>query len=124
MAVRVTHTRTADRTLLTHPLASLTVINTPAIRDDAFDPALMLLGMDAEMALAARLNLAALFIARTHEGFAERATPRVEELAASDTSSKVRRAERARRSGAGRGAPASDGDGGRRGEAPRTRRME
>jgi hypothetical protein len=39
---RVTHTRSADRTPLTHPLASVTVINPLAIRDGAFDAALML----------------------------------------------------------------------------------
>ncbi len=46
------------------------------------DTALMVLGTDDGIALAKRLNLAALFIERTDEGFAERATPRFEALTA------------------------------------------
>jgi hypothetical protein len=38
----------------------------------------MVLGTDEGMALAAKLNLAALFIERTAKGFSERATPRFE----------------------------------------------
>ena len=34
------------------------------------------------MALATKLNLAALFIERTNDGFVERATPRFEEITA------------------------------------------
>lgn len=66
---------------LTHRLASVTVIDTLAVRADAFDTALMVLGSDEGMALATKLNLAALFIERTDDGFAERATPRFEEIA-------------------------------------------
>jgi thiamine biosynthesis lipoprotein len=65
---------------LTHRLASVTVIDALAVRADAFDTALMVLGMDEGMALATKLNLAALFIERTAEGFSERATPRFEEI--------------------------------------------
>lgn len=65
---------------LTHRLASVTVIDGLAVRADAFDTALMVLGMDEGFALATRLNLAALFIERTAEGFSERATPRFEEI--------------------------------------------
>ena len=67
---------------LTHRLASVTVIDTLAVRADAFDTALMVLGPDEGMALARKLNLAALFIERTGEGFIERATPRFEEITA------------------------------------------
>lgn len=65
---------------LTHRLASVTVIDPLAVRADAFDTALMVLGMDEGFALATRLNLAALFIERTGEGFSERATPRFEAI--------------------------------------------
>ena len=67
---------------LTHRLASVTVIDELAVRADAFDTALMVLGADEGMALATKLNLAALFIERTGDGFSERATPRFEELVA------------------------------------------
>jgi thiamine biosynthesis lipoprotein len=67
---------------LTHRLASVTVIDTLAVRADAFDTALMVLGMDEGIALAIKLDLAALFIERTAEGFTERATPRFEAIAA------------------------------------------
>ena len=67
---------------LTHRLASVTVIDPLAVRADAFDTALMVLGTDKGMALATKLNLAALFIERTDDGFAERVTPRFEELTA------------------------------------------
>jgi thiamine biosynthesis lipoprotein len=67
---------------LTHRLASVTVIDALAVRADAFDTALMVLGPDEGMTLARKLNLAALFIERTDQGFVERATPRFEELTA------------------------------------------
>lgn len=67
---------------LTHRLASVTVIDTLAVRADAFDTALMVLGQDEGMALARKLNLAALFIERTGEGFTERATPRFDAITA------------------------------------------
>ena len=65
---------------LTHRLASVTVIDALAVRADAFDTALMVLGMDEGFALARKLNLAALFIERTGDGFTERATPRFDEI--------------------------------------------
>ena len=65
---------------LTHRLASVTVIDALAVRADAFDTALMVLGADEGMALAKKLDLAVLFIERTGEGFSERATPRFEEI--------------------------------------------
>ena len=52
------------------------------MRADAFDTALMVLGMDEGIALAIKLDLAALIIERTAEGFTERATPRFEAIAA------------------------------------------
>jgi len=67
---------------LSNRLASVTVIDALAVRADAFDTALMVLGADDGMALARKLDLAALFIERTDEGFVERATPRFEELTA------------------------------------------
>jgi thiamine biosynthesis lipoprotein len=67
---------------VTHRLASVTVIDPLAVRADAFDTALMVLGRDEGMALATKLNLAALFIERTGEGFTEHATPRFEEITA------------------------------------------
>jgi thiamine biosynthesis lipoprotein len=67
---------------LTQRLASVTVIDALAVRADAFDTALMVLGPDEGMALATRLDLAALFIERTGSGFSERATPRFETIAA------------------------------------------
>ena len=67
---------------LTHRLASVTVIDALAVRADAFDTALMVLGPDEGMALARKLNLAVLFIERTGEGFTERATPRFDEIIA------------------------------------------
>ena len=67
---------------MTHRLASVTVIDALAVRADAFDTALMVLGTDEGMALATKLNLAALFIERTHDGFIERATPQFEAIAA------------------------------------------
>jgi thiamine biosynthesis lipoprotein len=66
---------------LTHRLASVTVIDALAVRADAFDTALMVLGTEDGLALARRLNLAALFIERSGDGFSERATPRFEEIA-------------------------------------------
>ena len=45
-------------------------------------PASATLGMDEGMALARKLELAALFIERTAAGFTERATPRFEAVAA------------------------------------------
>jgi thiamine biosynthesis lipoprotein len=65
---------------LTHRLASVTVIDELAVRADAFDTALMVLGTEDGLALANRLNLAALFIERNGQGFTERATSRFEEL--------------------------------------------
>jgi thiamine biosynthesis lipoprotein len=67
---------------LTHRLASVTVIDALAVRADAFDTALLVLGTNEGMALATKLNLAALFIERTNDGFVERTTPRFEEITA------------------------------------------
>jgi thiamine biosynthesis lipoprotein len=62
-------------------LASVTVIDELAVRADAFATALMVLGPDAGMALAERLNLAALFLVREAEGgFLERTSSRFDTL--------------------------------------------
>jgi thiamine biosynthesis lipoprotein ApbE len=45
-----------------------------ASRAGGFDTALMVLGMDEGMALASKLDLAALSVERTAPGFTERAT--------------------------------------------------
>jgi len=65
---------------LAHRLASVTVIDELAVRADGLATALMVLGSDEGMALAGKLGLAALFIERTNDGFAERATPRFDEI--------------------------------------------
>jgi thiamine biosynthesis lipoprotein len=65
---------------LAHRLASVTVIDALAVRADGLATALMVLGSDEGIELAKKLNLAALFIERTDEGFSERATPRFEEI--------------------------------------------
>jgi thiamine biosynthesis lipoprotein len=65
---------------VTHRLASVTVIDALAVRADAFDTALLVLGTREGMALATKLNLAALFIERTGDGFVEHATPRFEAI--------------------------------------------
>jgi FAD:protein FMN transferase len=67
---------------IAHRLASVTVIDELAVRADAFDTALMVLGTDEGLALATKLNLAALFIERSGDNFAERTTPRFEALVA------------------------------------------
>jgi FAD:protein FMN transferase len=89
MAMSVGRTADASPTFLDprtgrpveHRLASVTVIDELAVRADALDTALMVLGGDEGMALATRLNVAALFIERRESGFVERATPRFEEIA-------------------------------------------
>jgi thiamine biosynthesis lipoprotein len=59
----------------------VTVIDELAVRADAFATALMVLGPDAGMALAERLNLAALFLVREAEGgFLERTSSRFDTL--------------------------------------------
>jgi thiamine biosynthesis lipoprotein len=63
-----------------HRLASVTVIDELAVRADALDTALMVLGTDEGMALATKLNVAALFIERTDDGFVERSTRTFEEM--------------------------------------------
>jgi len=60
--------------------ASVTVIDELAVRADALDTALMVLGPDEGLALATKLNVAALFIERTDVGFSERATPKFEQI--------------------------------------------
>lgn len=64
-----------------HALTSATVIDPSAMRADALATALMVLGPDDGMALARRLNLAALLLVRnTDGGFDERPTSRFDEL--------------------------------------------
>ena len=65
---------------MAHRLSSVSVIDPLAVRADAFDTALLVLGTKEGMALATKLNLAALFIERTNDGFVERTTPRFEEI--------------------------------------------
>ena len=64
-----------------HALASATVIDTLCVRADALATALMVLGPEEGMALARRLDLAALLLIRNDQGgFDERATPRFDDL--------------------------------------------
>jgi thiamine biosynthesis lipoprotein len=61
-----------------HRLASATVVTDHAVRADALATALMVLGPDEGMALAERLNLAALFLVRLEDGtFEQRRSPRM-----------------------------------------------
>jgi thiamine biosynthesis lipoprotein len=62
---------------ITHRLASVTVVDRLAVRADALATALMVLGPDEGLALARRLDLAALLMVRTDTGgFDEIMTPR------------------------------------------------
>lgn len=65
-----------------HRLASVSVLDALAVRADALATALMVLGPEEGMALARRLDLAALFVVRAPDGdwFDEFATPRFEAL--------------------------------------------
>jgi len=64
-------------TPIRHHLASVTVLDALCVRADALATAFMVLGPEEGMALARRLDVAALFIVRTSEGkFDERMTPR------------------------------------------------
>jgi thiamine biosynthesis lipoprotein len=66
---------------ISHQLASVTVIDELSVRADAFATALMVLGPDEGMALAERLNLAALFLVREAQGgFLERTSSRFDAL--------------------------------------------
>jgi thiamine biosynthesis lipoprotein len=77
---RISHTidpRTAAPVV--HELASVTVLHASAASADAWSTALMVLGPEEGMALARRVELAALFIARMPDGtLAESATPEFE----------------------------------------------
>ena len=65
-----------------HALASATVIDSLGVRADALATALMVLGPEDGMALAHRLDLAALLLVRNAQGgFDERTTPRFDDLA-------------------------------------------
>jgi thiamine biosynthesis lipoprotein len=66
---------------LAHRLASVTVIDDLAVRADGLATALMVLGGDEGIALATKLNVAALFVERAGGGFSERTTPRFDALA-------------------------------------------
>jgi thiamine biosynthesis lipoprotein len=62
-------------------LASVTVMDRLSVRADAFATALMVLGPDEGLALAQRLDLAALFLVREgNDGFLERTTTRFDTL--------------------------------------------
>jgi thiamine biosynthesis lipoprotein len=80
--VRVTHIldpRTGRP--ISNGLASVTVMDGLSVRADAFATALMVLGPDEGLALAERLNLAALFLLREEDGsFLERASSRFDAL--------------------------------------------
>lgn len=66
-----------------HRLASATVIDDSAARADALATALMVVGPDEGLALASRLNVAALFLVRQPDGtFGERASEAFDNLVA------------------------------------------
>lgn len=60
---------------VTHPLASVTVIDEQCMRADALATALTVLGPEEGFAFAERHNVAALFILQTSHGLQERMTP-------------------------------------------------
>jgi thiamine biosynthesis lipoprotein len=63
-----------------HRLASVTVIDELAVRADGLSTALMVLGPEEGLRLARQLDLPALFIVRTDEGFMELTSPRFDAL--------------------------------------------
>ncbi len=67
-------------TPVAHGLASVSVVHESVMLADAYATALMVLGPEAGRALAERLGLPALFVERTGDGFAERATSHFERL--------------------------------------------
>jgi len=60
---------------ITHKLASVTVLHEWSMYADAWATALMVLGEDLGYKIAEEQKLAAFFIIKTEQGFAERATP-------------------------------------------------
>jgi len=65
-----------------HALASVTVIDTLAVRADALSTALMVMGPEEGPAFALEHDLAAAFIIRDGDGFSRQTTPRLEAIAA------------------------------------------
>ncbi len=65
---------------VTHTLASVTVVDDSGYRADALATALLVMGPEKGMELAARENLAVLFLLRNDGGIDERATPAFEQL--------------------------------------------
>mgnify|MGYP000680376711 CR=1 FL=1 len=63
-----------------HKLSSVTVLSDRSMKADAWATAFMVLGDDAGYKIAEENNLAVLFIIKTEQGFAERATPLFIEL--------------------------------------------
>jgi len=65
---------------VTHMLASVTVVDDGGYRAAALATALLVMGPDKGMELAAREGLAVLFLLRSDSGIDERATPAFEQL--------------------------------------------
>lgn len=65
---------------VTHKLASVTVLTDTSMYADAWATALMVLGSEAGYQKAEQQKIAALFIIKTEQGFAEQATPLFLEL--------------------------------------------
>jgi thiamine biosynthesis lipoprotein len=68
----------------THGLASVSVVHESVMMADAYATALMVLGPEEGYALAEQLELPALFVVRTEDKFATRATPLFARLQISD----------------------------------------
>lgn len=68
-----------------HRLVSVTVVDASGVRADALATALLVLGPDEGLALARRLDLAALFLIRSDRGYDERTTPPFDALVGAAT---------------------------------------
>jgi thiamine biosynthesis lipoprotein len=63
---------------ISHRLAAVTVVDPSTLRADGLSTLLMVLGPERGFAFAERAGIAALFVSRTDQGFASRATPAFE----------------------------------------------
>ena len=66
---------------VTHELAAVSIIDESAATADAMATGLLVMGPEAGYELAAKENIAAMFLTRTDSGIEERVSSRFEELA-------------------------------------------